>query len=113
MNTYQTRLTRYRDACREVSLLSNQLKYLKDGEASDIRVRKIHTRLKLARTARRQAKSAAEEILARVPEDLNMREILRMRYIHFMRWQAISDCLMLDLRWVMRLHKRALDSLIK
>ncbi len=114
MNTFKERLTCYSDACREVTLLSNQLRHLKKGkDTSNIRVRKVHTRLKLARAARRQAKIQAEEIISRVPEELHMREILRMRYIDLMRWKDISDSFTLDQRWVLRLHKRALDSLLE
>ena len=112
MNTFKERLSRYGDACREVSLLAGHLRYLKEGgDASGTRIRKIHTRLKLARAARRAAKIHAEEIISRVPEKLNMREIMRMRYIDLMRWKDISECLDLEQRWVLRLHKRALDTL--
>ncbi len=114
MNTFKTRLARYGDACREVSLLSGHLRHLKESEdVSSSRLRKTHTRLKLARAARRQAKKQAEEIISRVPEDLHMREIMSMRYIDLMLWKDISECLDLELRWIMRLHKRALDALLK
>lgn len=43
--------------------------------------------------------------------DLRQRTILEMRYLSFRTWEQIAVTLSLDLRWVHRLHSKALQKI--
>jgi len=49
-----------------------------------------------------------ENKIASVPDD-RLRLILEYRYIDHLNWEAISEKLHTEYRWVLRLHLRALD----
>lgn len=44
-------------------------------------------------------------------EDDRLRNILEMRYLAGKKWREISEDLMLDYRWVLRLHRKALKQI--
>lgn len=46
-------------------------------------------------------------------DDTTLRCILTARYINFKTWEAISNDLNIDLRWIYRLHNRALSAIEK
>lgn len=51
-----------------------------------------------------------EEIIAKVP-DLTQREVLTRRYIIGQRWEDIAECMHYNLKWIYKLHGRALEKL--
>jgi len=51
------------------------------------------------------------EILINRVDDATQREILHRRYILGHKWEKISADMLLDYRWVLRLHGRALQKL--
>lgn len=52
-------------------------------------------------------KLAAQDAIAQV-EDARLREVLELYYIDAMTWDQVAHRMVLDLRWVYRLHGRAL-----
>lgn len=44
-------------------------------------------------------------------DDARLRQILAMRYINFKRWEDIADAMHTDLRWIYRLHGKALQKI--
>ena len=75
----------------------------------------------------KQAKDAAKELFRQIDKLLLIsreitqavskvdnplyRTILTARYINFKTWEEIADDLEFNLRWLYRLHKRALESM--
>lgn len=57
-----------------------------------------------------RARQAVRQAIAGVP-DADQREVLHRRYLLGQTLTAISGQMMLDYRWVRRLHRRALDTL--
>ena len=55
-------------------------------------------------------KKEITETINSVP-DLRHRTILEMRYLSFRTWEQIAVALSLDLRWVHRLHSKALQKI--
>lgn len=55
-------------------------------------------------------KKEITETINEIP-DLRHRTILEMRYLSFRTWEQIAVALSLDLRWVHRLHSRALQKI--
>ena len=55
-------------------------------------------------------KKEITETINKIP-DLRHRTILEMRYLSFRTWEQIAVALSLDLRWVHRLHSRALQKI--
>ena len=49
------------------------------------------------------------QALGSLPE--NQAEVLRLHYLEGLSFQAVSARLLLDLRWVRRLHEKGLDRL--
>ena len=47
------------------------------------------------------------ESIAQVP-DMRCQDVLHCRYVLYMRWEDIADEMDYDVRWVFRLHKKAL-----
>ena len=45
--------------------------------------------------------------------DLRLREILVRRYLSFQKWERIAVDMMIDIRWVFRLHQKALSEVAK
>jgi hypothetical protein len=42
-------------------------------------------------------------------EDDTMREVLERRYLLYQKWEQVADEMHKDIRWIYRLHGRALD----
>lgn len=55
---------------------------------------------------RRQIESAIAGL-----QDEKLCELLRYRYIEGMTWERVSEAMHMDVRWVLRLHRRALEKL--
>ena len=55
-------------------------------------------------------KKEITETINSIP-DLRHRTILEMRYLSFRTWEQIAVALSLDLRWVHRLHSKALQKI--
>jgi len=109
-----SRLKRYKDVRAQAVLCESLLKIASTNPlAPPDAARKLRCDLKLARSAELECRKEVEALISKAPESSNMQEILRMKYINFMTWDAIADCLMLDRRWILRLHKRALSAIIK
>ncbi len=112
MTRIQQQLTAYSDARRTVLMLQGQLKCMSAApDTPTDMLNAAKNRLTLAQSQCQAAKKLTQQLINQVPETLNMREILSMRYLNLMRWDDISACMYLTKRWVMRLHKRALDFL--
>lgn len=45
-------------------------------------------------------------------DDMDLRTLLELRYLSFKTWEAIAYEMGYDLRWVYKLHKRALDAVV-
>jgi len=45
-------------------------------------------------------------------DDPDLRTLLELRYLSFKTWEAIAYEMGYDLRWVYKLHKRALDAVV-
>lgn len=43
-------------------------------------------------------------------DDARLRLVLRMRYLNFMRWEAIAEKMNYEIRQIYRLHKKALQA---
>ena len=55
-------------------------------------------------------KKEISETISNIP-DLKDRTILEMRYLSFRTWEEIAVALSLDLRWIHRLHRKALQKI--
>lgn len=55
-------------------------------------------------------KCEIDEAIERVP-DARFRRLLKLRYIDFHTWEQIAEKMCYDLRWVHRLHKKALQTI--
>ena len=59
-----------------------------------------------------EKKSEISDVINRV-SDVRLRELLIRRYLGFEKWEIISAEMHTDLRWLFRLHDRALRSIAK
>lgn len=57
-----------------------------------------------------QIRAEVEAVIARVKEPVQ-REVLRRRYLLCQKFEVIAGQMQLDLRWVYRLHRRAVQNL--
>ena len=123
-------LYRYRDALRREKTIADEIEALRteaarvtqaltgmpgggDGQAIPRAVERImDAQQRLAAEAARCAAARAEVKAAidTVPDPLR-RDILTRRYILCQRWERIAADIDRDLRWVLRLHHRAVDEL--
>lgn len=124
-------LRRYRDAQRTMRRLLEELQQLQaeatsvsqalsgmpsgggDGQAIPRAVERIadaESRLVSAYGAALAECSRVKDAIDTVPDPLR-RDILTSRYILGQRWERIAADIDRDLRWVLRLHRRAVDEL--
>ena len=124
-------LRRYRDAKRTMRRLLEELQQLRaeatsvsqalsgmpsgggDGQAIPRAVERIEDaeiRLASAYGTALVELSRVKDAIDTVPDPLR-RDILTRRYILGQRWERIAADLDRDLRWVLRLHHRAVDEL--
>lgn len=124
-------LRRYRDAQRTMRRLLEELAQLRaeaasvsaslsgmpsgggDGQAIPRAVERIadaESRLASAYSTALAERSRVKDAIDTVPDPLR-RDILTRRYILGQRWERIAADLDRDLRWVLRLHHRAVDEL--
>lgn len=124
-------LRRYRDAQRTMRRLLEELQQLQaeatsvsqalsgmpsgggDGQAIPRAVERIvdaESRLVSAYGAALAECSRVKDAIDTVPDPLR-RDILTSRYILGQRWERIAADIDRDLRWVLRLHHRAVDEL--
>ena len=124
-------LRRYRDAQRTMRRLLEELQQLQaeatsvsqalsgmpsgggDGQAIPRAVERIadaESRLVSAYGAALAECSRVKDAIDTVPDPLR-RDILTSRYILGKRWERIAADIDRDLRWVLRLHRRAVDEL--
>lgn len=124
-------LRRYQDAQRTMRRLLEELQQLQaeatsvsqalsgmpsgggDGQAIPRAVERIadaESRLVSAYGAALAECSRVKDAIDTVPDPLR-RDILTSRYILGQRWERIAADIDRDLRWVMRLHRRAVDEL--
>lgn len=124
-------LRRYRDAQRTMRRLLEELQQLRaeatsvsqalsgmpsgggDGQAIPRAVERIadaESRLVSAYGAALAEFSRVKDAIDTVPDPLR-RDILTSRYILGQRWERIAADIDRDLRWVLRLHHRAVDEL--
>lgn len=124
-------LRRYRDAQRTMRRLLEELQQLQaeatsvsqalsgmpsgggDGQAIPRAVERIadaESRLVSAYGAALAECSRVKDAIDTVPDPLR-RDILTSRYILCKRWERIAADIDRDLRWVLRLHHRAVDEL--
>ena len=55
-------------------------------------------------------KREIDEAIEKVP-DVRLRRLLKLRYIDFYTWEKIAEKMNYDLRWVHRLHQKALQTI--
>ena len=124
-------LRRYRDAQRTMRRLLEELQQLQaeatsvsqalsgmpsgggDGQAIPRAVERIadaESRLVSAYGAALAECSRVKDAIDTVPDPLR-RDILTSRYILGQRWERIAADIDRDMRWVLRLHHRAVDEL--
>lgn len=124
-------LRRYRDAQRTMRRLLEELQQLQaeassvsqalsgmpsgggDGQAVPRAVERIEaaeSRLASAYGTALAELNRVKDAIDSVPDPLR-RDILTRRYILGQRWERIAADLDRDLRWVLRLHRRAVDEL--
>lgn len=124
-------LRRYRDAQRTMRRLLEELQQLQaeatsvsqalsgmpsgggDGQAIPRAVERIadaESRLVSAYGAALSECNRVKDAIDTVPDPLR-RDILTSRYILGQRWERIAADIDRDLRWVLRLHHRAVDEL--
>ena len=124
-------LRRYRDAQRTMRRLLEELQQLQaeatsvsqalsgmpsdggDGQAIPRAVERIadaESRLVSAYGAALAECNRVKDAIDTVPDPLR-RDILTSRYILGQRWERIAAYIDRDLRWVLRLHHRAVDEL--
>lgn len=124
-------LRRYRDAQRTMRRLLEELAQLRaeaasvsqalsgipsgggDGQAIPRAVERIadaESRLASAYGTALAERSRVNDAIDTVPDPLR-RDILTRRYILGQRWERIAADIDRDLRWVLRLHHRAVDEL--
>lgn len=124
-------LRRYRDAQRTMRRLLEELQQLRaeaasvsqalsgmpsgggDGQAIPRAVERIddaERRLASAYGTALAERCRVKDAIDTVPDPLR-RDILTRRYILGQRWERIAADLDRDLRWVLRLHHRAVDEL--
>ena len=124
-------LRRYRDAQRTMRRCMEELSQLRaeaasvsvalsgmpsgggDGQAIPRAVERIadaESRLASAYSTALAERSRIKDAIDTVPDPLR-RDILTRRYILGQRWERIAADLDRDLRWVLRLHHRAVDEL--
>ena len=124
-------LRRYRDAQRTMRRLLEELQQLQaeatsvsqalsgmpsgggDGQAIPRAVERIadaESRLVSAYGAALAELNRVKDAIDTVPDPLR-RDILTRRYILGQRWERIAADIDRDLRWVLRLHHRAVDEL--
>ena len=124
-------LRRYRDAQRTMRRLLEELQQLQadatsvsqalsgmpsgggDGQAIPRAVERIadaESRLVSAYGAALAELNWVKDAIDTVPDPLR-RDILTRRYILCQRWERIAADIDRDLRWVLRLHRRAVDEL--
>lgn len=124
-------LRRYRDAQRTMRRCMEELAQLRaeaasvsqalsgmpsgggDGQAIPRAVERIadaESRLASAYSTALAERSRIKDAIDTVPDPLR-RDILTRRYILGQRWERIAADLDRDLRWVLRLHHRAVDEL--
>lgn len=124
-------LRRYRDAQRTMRRLLEELAQLRaeaasvsqalsgipsgggDGQAIPRAVERIadaESRLASAYGTALAERSRVKDAIDTVPDPLR-RDILTRRYILGQRWERVAADLDRDLRWVLRLHHRAVDEL--
>ena len=132
--TYDEKITflrRYRDAQRTMRRLLEELQQLQaeatsvsqalsgmpsgggDGQAIPRAVERIadaESRLVSAYGAALAELNWVKDAIDTVPDPLR-RDILTRRYILGQRWERIAADIDRDLRWVLRLHHRAVDEL--
>ena len=124
-------LRRYRDAQRTMRCCMEELAQLRaeaasvsaalsgmpsgggDGQAIPRAVERIadaESRLVSAYGAALSERNRVKDAIDTVPDPLR-RDILTSRYILCQRWERIAADIDRDLRWVLRLHHRAVDEL--
>lgn len=124
-------LRRYLDANRTMSRLLEELQQLQteaasvsqalsgmpsgggDGQAIPRAVERIadaESRLVSAYGTALSERCRVKDAIDTVPDPLR-RDILTRRYILGQRWERIAADIDRDLRWVLRLHRRAVDEL--
>lgn len=112
MTHIKKELSQCADARRALILFQGQVKCMEaDPNTPKDILRNARNRLTLAQSQYQEAKKRTRELIRKVPQELNMREILTRRYINLMSWNDVSESMYLDKRWIMRLHKRALEFL--
>jgi DNA-directed RNA polymerase specialized sigma subunit len=63
--------------------------------------------------ALQQTQRDTAEAIELLVDDVNMKMLLELRYLACMHWEEIATEMNYALRWVMRLHKRALNTMRK
>lgn len=70
----------------------------------DALLRTLQKRQAEAVVAYRQIEAAVERM-----EDPKEKELLRLRYLQDMKWEDVAERMTYDLRWIHRLHGKALE----
>ena len=66
--------------------------------------------LKTRETRAAGRRDAIERAVAAL-EDAKLRTIMTLRYLRSMKWEEIEEALHLEYRWLLRLHRKALQQI--
>ena len=108
--TWKDRLNEYRERTRRARMLELQVEYMREKGIDPAEIAAAERECRLERTACAAARFEVAAIIERV-HNPRLREVLEARYIKLMEWQQVADSMSYEKRWVMRLHKRALEEL--
>lgn len=124
-------LRRYQDSLRREKELAEEVEQLRaracrvtpamrdlpgaqgDGQAMPRAVEQILQAQQLLHDQVTRCEAIRKEILAVLDRVADPRdsELLRRRYILGQRWEDISEKMFLDMRWLIRCHRRAIETL--
>ena len=103
-------LAAYTDNALEIERLTAELEKWHRRAVFDkdvlILVDMINTRIQRAESVKNEIECSIAAL-----EDARLRAIMTLRYIDGMKWEDIEQELHLDYRWLLRLHRRALQEI--
>ena len=118
-------LTRVRDAKRDIALLEEDYRWACDGierlkriqihgnlSASIANTKRYAKRVTVKRDALLRFREEAAARIERLPDE-RFRKILKERYLEGDTWEWIAGGMCYDVRYVHRLHKRAVAAMVQ
>ena len=110
INVKKRFLMAYRENALEIELLERELEKWQRRAVFDKDATKIVDMLKARKTRAAGRRDAIERAIAAL-EDAKLRTIMTLRYLRSMKWEEIEEALHLEYRWLLRLHRKALQQI--